>query len=161
MAKRSRSTSCGAGVSRSAPWANGSSRSEAATARAAVQAKREPHLTRHACSTLPAEKCRFHHGPQLWPVESRRTVSPRKTSSMPKRGWAPPNKGTIHHHFQSSAIPGCDFRKHQVEVPQQHVGGLSTSSFSADATCHALQSPPPFAQNPCHTGKQGGDAATR
>ena len=40
-----------------------------------------------------------------------------------------------------------NFRKHLVEVPQQHVGGHSTSSFSADATCHPLQNPSPFPQN--------------
>ena len=50
----------------------------------------------------------------------------------------------IHHHLKSS-VHHRDFRKHQIEIPQQHVGGHSTSSFSADAACHA---PEPISFSP-------------
>ena len=71
-----------------------------------------------------------------WP-----SVLNAQTRVVSTANWATKQGEAIHHHLKSSAIPGCDFRKHQVKVPQQHVGCHSTSSFTADATCHALQIP--------------------
>ena len=69
----------------SAPWAKGNSKSEAATARAAVQAKREPHLRRHACSTR-RRKMWFSHlalARASWVKNDRVSSEKRPPTSTP------------------------------------------------------------------------------
>ena len=68
--------------------AHGSSGSVAATARAAVQARREPHLRRHACSTL-LRRMQFSLRALALPIESGRIVSPKRIF-LPPRHPTPP-----------------------------------------------------------------------
>ena len=141
---RSRSTSCDAGVSPSAPWAHGSSRSEATTAGGARQERAPPpenvvsgqlsqeglcfqgtsssHFTQHhqACPGVSADE----FPATLLPCISWFSSPWLRPQQLLERGWCQRPLGR---------------RKHQVEVP--HVGGHSTTP--ADATCHSPE-PIPF-----------------
>ena len=106
-------------MSPSTPWTQGNSRREAVTARAAVKTKREP--TGNVAS---------------WRLLAVVTLAPSSTAARVV-GWpsvlnaregrcqwqvGPPNKGRK---FTTTSSLPSDFRKHQIEIPQQHVGGHS------------------------------------
>ena len=78
------STSCEAGVSPSAPWAKGNSRSEAPTARA-CRPREKPHLRRHACSTRRRKMWFSHLALALasWVKNDRVSSEKRPPTSTP------------------------------------------------------------------------------
>ena len=53
----------------------------------------------------------------------------------------------IHNDLEPPSISNCSWEG-QIQITHQHVGCDTTASLTADASCDALESPSPLAQNP-------------